>query len=406
MATVLMAAYTNYRRDPRVKREAEALVEAGHRVVFIARRQRGEPHRETIAGVDVVKLPGLREKCTSFAQYLLDYAAFFCMLLAHLTAHPLRYRLIHVNNMPDFLVFAAVLPRLFGRPVIHDVHDLMPELYAEKFATGSDHPLVRALELQERWAGRFASAVLTVEDRLRDILSARGIPRERIHVLMNLPDERIFAPRESRPAKAASEPPILVYHGTLAHRLGLDIAIRAIVKAREVIPNITLRIIGAGEERGRLLALRDELGLADNVTFSDGFVPVERIPSMIADCDMGVIPLRISSGTDIMLPTKLLEYVSLGIPCIVPRTTTIARYFDDDMVQFFEPEDVDSLARAIVELAQDFPRQARMSEQSAKRFRDKYRWGEHKRTYTDLVERLLDNTRPNTRTAPVLPQRR
>jgi hypothetical protein len=39
MATILMAAYTNYRRDPCVKREAEALVEAGHRVVFLASRQ-------------------------------------------------------------------------------------------------------------------------------------------------------------------------------------------------------------------------------------------------------------------------------------------------------------------------------------------------------------------------------
>ena len=406
MATVLMAAYTNYRRDPRVKREAEALVEAGYRVVFIARRQKGEPHRETIADVDVVKLPGLREKCTSVGQYLLDYAAFFCMLLAHLTAHPLRYRLIHINNMPDFLVFAAVLPRLCGRPVIHDVHDLMQELYTEKFATGSDHALVRALQLQERWAGKFASAVLTVEDRLRDILSTRGIPRERIHVLMNLPDERIFAPRTARPPKAASEPPILVYHGTLAHRLGLDIAIRAVAKARERLPSITLRIIGAGEERGRLLALRDELGLADNVTFSEGFVPVERIPSMLEDCDIGVIPLRISSGTDIMLPTKLLEYVSLGIPCIVPRTTTIARYFDDDMVQFFEPEDVDSLTRAIVALAGNLARQAQMSEESARRFRDKYRWSEHKKTYTELVERLLDNARADTRTASAVPQRR
>ena len=41
MAMILMAAYTNYRRDPRVRREAEALVEAGHRVVFLACRQTG-----------------------------------------------------------------------------------------------------------------------------------------------------------------------------------------------------------------------------------------------------------------------------------------------------------------------------------------------------------------------------
>ena len=37
-----------------------------------------------------------------------------------------------------------------------------------------------------------------------------------------------------------------------------------------------------------------------------------------------------------MLPTKPLEYVSLGIPCVVPRTGTICRYFDEEMVQFFE----------------------------------------------------------------------
>ena len=62
MAEILMAAYTNYRRDPRVRREAEALVEAGHRVVFLANRQRGEPNRETIAGVQVIKTIGLNKQ--------------------------------------------------------------------------------------------------------------------------------------------------------------------------------------------------------------------------------------------------------------------------------------------------------------------------------------------------------
>ncbi len=178
MACVLMAAYTNYRRDPRVKREAEALVERGHRVVFLARRQPGEPNRETIAGVEVIKTIGLRDKCNSMAEYLADYSLFFLMISLHLLAHPLRYRLIHINNMPDFLVFATWLPRLLGRPVIHDIHDLMPELYLEKFSSGEGHWVVRALKVQERWAGRFASAVLTVEERLRDILAGRGIPRE------------------------------------------------------------------------------------------------------------------------------------------------------------------------------------------------------------------------------------
>ena len=389
MAFVLMAAYTNYRRDPRVKREAEALVEAGHKVVFLARRQPGEPDRETIAGVDVIKTIGLKNKCTSFAEYLIDYATFFVMIFLHLLRHPLRYQLIHINNMPDFLVFATTLPRLLGRPVIHDIHDLMPEIFLEKFASGEKHWVVRALKTQERWAGKFATAVLTVEERLKDILAERGIPRDKIHVLMNLPDDRIFAPRAAPPVKPTDAPFVLVYHGTLARRLGLDIAIEAAAKARRAIPRLELRIIGAGEERERLIELRDRLALHEVVTFSDGFVPVEQIPAMIDDADIGLIPLRIHSGTDIMLPTKLLEYVTMGIPCIVPRTGTIARYFDEDMVCFFEAENSDSLADAIVELFRDPVRRNRLAQQATERFGRIYRWSEHKKVYTALVDRLL-----------------
>ena len=393
MAQVLMAAYTTYRRDPRVKREAEALVELGHQVVFLARRQPNEPDRETIAGVDVVKTIGSKHKPTSFLGYMVDYLTFFLMINMHLLRHPFRYRLVHISNMPDFLVLAAWLPRLLGRPLIHDVHDLMPEIYAEKFASGENHWAVHALRIQERWAGKFATAVLTVEDRLKGILANRGIPRDKIHVLMNLPDDRIFAPRPPL-SKPADAPFVMVYHGTLARRLGLDIAIRAAAKARASIPRLELRIIGAGEERNALIELRDEIGLADVVTFSPGTVPVEKIPGMIADADIGIIPLRISSGTDIMLPTKLLEYVCVGIPCIAPRTGTITRYFDEEMVEFFEAENVDSLADAMVRLQRDPARRARLVAQANARFGNAHRWSEHKKVYTTLVARLLGAAEP------------
>lgn len=384
-----MAAYTNYRRDPRVRREAEALVEAGYEVVFLASRQPGEPNTERLDGVEVIKLPGLANQRTSIAVYMLDYALFFAVFMAHLLARPRRYRLIHVNNMPDFLVFAAWLPRLLGTPVIHDVHDLMPELFQEKFSSGERHWIVSAIRAQERWAGRFASAVLTVEERLKDILSARGMPRDKIHVLMNLPDDRIFRKRAAMPQKPAGAAFVIVYHGTIARRLGLDIAIRAVAQARASVPNLELRIIGAGEERNGLVELCKELQLGSAVTFSEGFVPVQAIPGLIADADVGIVPLRISSGTDIMLPTKLLEYVTVGIPCIVPKTGTIARYFDESMVQFFEAENVASLASAIVTLYQDPQRRTSLAGEASRRFADTYNWSRHKRLYTGLVQQLI-----------------
>jgi glycosyltransferase involved in cell wall biosynthesis len=398
MAKILMAAYTNYRRDPRVRREAEALVGEGHEVVFMASRQPGEPNEESISGVRVVKLAGLGNSRTSIAIYIAEYLAFFAQLSLHLTIHPRRYDLIHVNNMPDFLVLAAWMPRLLGTPVIHDVHDLMPELYSEKFRSGDRNLIVRVLMLQERLAGNFASAVLTVEERLREILARRGIDSSKIHVLMNLPDDRIFRPRPEAPQHAPGKRFVAVYHGTLAHRLGLDLAIRAIAKVKETVPGVELRIIGAGEERPALIRLRDELRLEENVTFSAGFVPVQDIPAMIADADIGLIPLRPSSGTDIMLPTKLLEYVNMGIPCVTPKTGTISRYFDDQMVQFFQAEDVDSLAQAIIGLQQNAGRRESLAREATRRFGSIYAWSQHKQVYIQVVERLLDARRaPVTR---------
>jgi len=162
-----------------------------------------------------------------------------------------------------------------------------------------------------------------------------------------------------------------------------------VAQARSEIPQLQFRIIGAGEEREALIALRDELGLQDQITFSAGFVPVNQIPALIADADAGLIPLRVSSGTDIMLPTKLLEYVTMGIPCITPKTGTIGRYFDDTMVEFFEAENVDDLAAAIVGLRRDPDRCVALSRQATERFASIYTWSRHRRVYTDLVTRLL-----------------
>jgi glycosyltransferase involved in cell wall biosynthesis len=384
-----MAAYTNYRRDPRVRREAEALVEAGHEIVFLSRRQPGEARHDLVCGVRLLTLPGLKHGRDSFAGYLADYLLFFVLLSCHLMRHPLRYRLIHINNMPDFLVFATWLPRLLRIPVIHDVHDLMPEIYLEKFPSPRMRWVIACLKLQERWAAAFATAVLTVEERLKDILSQRGVARDKIHVLMNLPDERIFSTCVRRLEKAPDKPFVMVYHGTLAHRLGLDLAIEALALCRDGAVRMELHVIGDGEERSRLIALRDRLGLQDLVRFSDGFVPVQEIPALIADADAGLVPLRASSATDIMLPTKLLEYVLSGIPCIVPRTVTIGRYFDDQMVQFFEAGSVPSLAEAMLALYHDPQRRARLAQQATAGFGASHTWQRHKRVYLDLVERLI-----------------
>ena len=113
---VLMIAYTNYQTDPRVIREAEAAVSGGFDVDFIALRRDGEPPRELIRGVRLIHLNQTRYRGAGVLWYVLSYLQFFlrCLFMTTWLQAKKRYRVVHVNNMPDFFVFCALLPKLMG----------------------------------------------------------------------------------------------------------------------------------------------------------------------------------------------------------------------------------------------------------------------------------------------------
>jgi glycosyltransferase involved in cell wall biosynthesis len=92
---------------------------------------------------------------------------------------------------------------------------------------------------------------------------------------------------------------------------------------------------------------------------------------------VGVVGNRRSPAGELMLPVKLLEYVSLDIPAIVPRLRAIEHYFTDDMVTYYEPDDVESLARAILRLY-NRPDLRRGQSQRARAFIDRYGWDRHR----------------------------
>ena len=74
---ILMIAYTNYSTDPRVMREAEALVNVGYDVDFLALKRNGEPKKEVINGVNVIHLNQYRYRGNSNILYLFSYILFF-----------------------------------------------------------------------------------------------------------------------------------------------------------------------------------------------------------------------------------------------------------------------------------------------------------------------------------------
>jgi hypothetical protein len=165
-----------------------------------------------LGGVALHRLDVRRHQGAGIAVYLLEYLAFFARATVALArAHRRRrFALVHVNSLPDFLVFAALPLKLAGVPVLLDLHEAMPEFFRARFphrATSLAHGLLR---LQERASVAVGDAVLTVNDALRDRLVALGTRAATVTVILNTPDVALFDPAAHAgcPSWPTAAPPV------------------------------------------------------------------------------------------------------------------------------------------------------------------------------------------------------
>ena len=376
--------------EPRVEREAQVLINDGYEVDVLCLRKDSEAAFEVIDRVNIYRLPVKRDKSRGRVAQLLEYLIFFMLVfLRLLSLYPRRkYKTLQVHNLPDFLVFSTLIPKLAGARVILDLHDLMPEFFAGTYNQSMDSLPVRILKFQEWIACRFANHVITVTDLWRNTLIERGIPAHKVSVVMNVANSDIFNGETSKHISNADHRFKLIYHGTLARHYGIDLILQAVSQLRETIPQLHLTIHGRGEYLQNLLDLAKQLNLNGQVTFSTNLLPMADLPAFISQADLGVVPYRRDVFTDGILPTKLMEYTALHVPVVAARTPAIETYFDEDMVQYFPAEDVNALCDAIIYLYNHRERLQQLSTKS-NRFNEKYAWENIAREYLELVNRLL-----------------
>jgi glycosyltransferase involved in cell wall biosynthesis len=379
-----------YPQDPRVRREVEALAEGGYNVDILCIGRPGDPPRERREPIEVHRLK-LTHRRSGPARYLFEYSVFFLWAFAKVSRlhAKRRYSVVQVNTMPDALVFAAALPKLLGASVILDMHEVMPELYVSKF--GENHVAVRLIAFVERLSASFADLVLTVSKPTWRVLVNRGIPPSKLEIVMNTADERIFTSSDG--ARAQTHSPnsglTLVSHGVLIERYGYQTIVRALAEIRESHPHVRLLIMGQGEYEPPLRELVHELGLDKNVVFL-GFKPLEEVVRVLRRSDIGVTANTNDIFTQLIVPTKLLEYVALAVPAVVSRLPAVEEYFDDSMVNFFAPDDAKDLASVVSSLAEDLCMAREIARRTRDRFLSEYGWTKMRRRYVQLVDELAD----------------
>lgn len=374
----------NYYPDSHVRRDAEALARSGYAVHVVALRRAGQAAQETLHGVAVHRLP-VEHHRGSALRYAWEYLAFAC--LAFLTVARLhlrhRFRVVEVDNMPDILVFSALVPKLLGAKVVLYIFDNMPELFQVIRRTGPRHPLVRLLALLEWLSAGFADRVVVSQETARRVVAARGVPERKISVVLNSADEAIFHPRPRLLKSQSSTSFEIVTHGAILERYGVQTLIDAVPLLTKHLPNLRVQVFGEGEYRRALEERARRNGVADRVVFR-GYVAQGELLDTLTRADLGYVGML----CDLMLSNKLVEYVSLGVPTVVARWPTFEYYFPDDTVNYYTPGDARALARAILAVAQD-PEAARARAMRATVAYQGYRWSVQQDEYLGVYDALL-----------------
>ena len=388
---ICMVAYSFYKTDNRVSRYSEALAERGDIVdVLGLKRQADQPDVERVGQVNVHNIQGRFEKNEkSRSGYLLPLIKFWLTASTQLVRkHFLhRYDVIHVHNIPDFLAFAAWLPKLTGAKIILDIHDMVPEFYASKFGLKPGSFGVRLLKKVERASAWFAHHVIISNHLWHKTIVARSVPEKKCSVFINHVNQRVFFRRNGIHKHAR---PVIMFPGGLHWHQGLDIAIEAMPAVLEKLPGAEFHVYGDGNMKDELVALTQKLGLGDHVRFFDP-LPLAQIAEVMAGADLGIVPKRADSFGNEAYSTKIMEFMSLGVPMVVSETKIDRYYFDDSVVRFFESGNPQALAAAIIEVLQnDALRQRLVANASAYAARNS--WEVRKTDYLKLVDSLCHDS--------------
>lgn len=386
-----MITHSYYESDNRVMRYAEALAQRGDTVEVLALRRGPETAKEeVIFGVKVFRIQdrfGKREQSSSsFLWPVLRFLAVSSWWVMRRHRRQ-RYDLLHLHNLPDFIVFAGWYPKLTGAKLILDIHDIVPEFFASKFALPGDSPLVRGLKLVEKASAGFADHVILSNHLWLETFISRSAGKGKCSVFINHVDAAVF---RARPTNGCSnrKNPVVLFPGGLQWHQGLDVAICAFANFRLRMPGAELHIYGDGVTKPQLVELVNRLDLQAFVRFFEP-LRLREIAAVMAKADLGIVPKRADSFGNEAYSTKIMEFMAVGVPVVVSDTKVDRYYFNDSVVRFFESGNVNALTEAMYAVLSDFDLRSGMIHRASE-YAMRNSWESRKAEYFALVDGLCE----------------
>ncbi len=336
-------------------RECVTLAEAGYRVVIVAPAASSEVR----AGVSLRAIPRPSRRMQRMTSTL--WSA--CRAAVDENAD-----LYHVHD-PELLPFGFVL-RLFGKQVIYDAHEDLPDdVMAKDWIPGwLRAPVAVLMGLLTRLSGEICSGIVAANPRI-----ARRFPVFKTAIVQNFP--RISAATSVAAEDYADRPQTLVYVGSITRIRGIIQMIDAL--ARPVVPR-DARLVIAGS-----FGTYGDPELEQSVRSSTGWQRVDflgwrshtDVRALLQSARVGLLLFHPEKPHIEAQPTKLFEYMSAGIPIVAsdfPLWREILEGAGCGLV--VDPLDCDAIARAIASLLADPQRAEEMGRRGQQAVRSRYGW--------------------------------
>ena len=283
MKNICMIVQAPYPEDSRVRRQAERLEQKGFKVDILCIRNENEKIKEKFGLVTAYRILNNYNQ-ENLRGYILVSISFFIVSFFKLIFlfRGKKYALLQIHNMPDFLVFTGILFKFKKIPIVLDAHDLTLELFKDKWKEKKVSFFVPMIKFVEKISFKFADKIITVNDTCKNIIVKKGIPDEKISVILNTANSSMFQYSHTREFNIIKERAKILYHGTVAHRFGIHIAIKSMILVNKRIPGSVLNIYGYYDKnyKSDLSNLIKELNLEETVMLNDA-VTLEEICGII-----------------------------------------------------------------------------------------------------------------------------
>lgn len=270
------------------------------------------------------------------ARWKSELSFLWLCLRALLGANRRTHDAVQVRDMVSIGLMALLITRMKGLPMVYWLSYLMSEgrieraqadLVRQRGWRSLRARLVLAKGRLERWllyrvVLPRADHVFVQSEAMARLVAQRGIPADRISAVPMGVDMETVAQADARPAAkvwpAWSGRPVVAYLGTLDRARCLERVLDALLLLRKELPQASLLLIGSAprqEDVAYLLDAARERGLADAVQVT-GWLPSAQAWEYLLGTQAAVSYVPRGALYDVSSPTKLLEYLALGMPCV------------------------------------------------------------------------------------------